>query len=107
MPAAIAGVMRSVFSLHKALNASMIFPQQGDDLFGVNDSDELLVMIDYGEGAEIVFVEELGYFAAVGVDGAGNEVALRQAGQWHLGFCEQDSHDGDEPGDSLLFVEEV
>ena len=69
----------------------MIGPQEGDDLFGVNDSDELFVVVDDGEGAQIVFVEELGYFAAVGVDAAGNEMALRQAGQLHMGFCEQDS----------------
>src|ERR1700738_4950881 len=81
--------------------------QEGDDLFGVNDSDEFFVAIDDGEGAEIVFVEELGYFAAVGVDAAGNEVTLRQAGQRHLGLGKQDSDDGDETGDSLLFVEEV
>ena len=85
----------------------MVGPQKGDDLFSVNDSDELFVVIYDGEGAEIVFVEELGYFAAVGVDAAGDEVALRQAGQLHMGFCEEDSDDGDETGDSLLFVEKV
>ncbi len=66
--------------------ALVIGPQKGDDLFGVNDSDELFVVIDDGEGAEVVFVEELGYFAAVGVDAAGDEVALRQAGQRRHGL---------------------
>ncbi len=35
----------------------MIGSQKGDDLFGVNDSDEFFVAIDDGQGAEIVFVE--------------------------------------------------
>src|SRR5277367_5404169 len=47
--------------------ASTAGPQKGDDLLGVDDSDELSVMVDYWQGAEIVFVEELGNFAAVGV----------------------------------------
>jgi hypothetical protein len=58
----------------------MAGPQEGDDLFGVYDTDEPPFVIDDGERAEIVFVEELGYLAAVGVDVATDEVALRQIG---------------------------
>src|SRR5258707_12770004 len=81
--------------------------KEGDDLFGVDDSDEPAVVIDDREGAEIVFVEELGHFAAVGVDVATDDVALRQGGYWRGGVCQQKLHDRNKRGDSSLFVEQV
>ena len=47
------------YSKHATVSLSALTagPQKGDDLFGVNDSDEFIIAIDYGEGAEIVFVE--------------------------------------------------
>ena len=55
----------------------MAGPQQGNDLFGVDNPDEAPVMIDDGQRAEVVFVEELGHFATVGVDITAYDVALR------------------------------
>ena len=54
----------------------MVGAEECDDLFGVDDSEEVFFPIDYGEGAQVVLVEELGYLAAVGVDVATDEVAV-------------------------------
>ena len=49
-------------------------------MLGVDDAYELFVFVEYGEGAEVVFVEELGVLAAVGVDVAADEVAVGEIG---------------------------
>ena len=54
--------------------------EQRDDLFGVDDAEKMFLVVDYGEGAEIVLVEELGDLAAVGVDVATDKVAAWQLG---------------------------
>jgi hypothetical protein len=79
--------------------------KQGNDLLRVDDPDELFVVIDDREGAKVVFVEELGHFAAVGVDVASDDVTLGQSGEGRLGLRENELDEGNESGDSLLFVE--
>ena len=56
----------------------VVCPQQGDDLFGVNNPHKSPFVIDDRERAEIVFVEELGNFATVGINVAAYDVSLRQ-----------------------------
>ena len=85
----------------------MAGPKKGDDLFSVNDPDEPSVVIDDGEGAEIVFVEELCHFAAVSIDVATDDVTLRQGGKGCLWLRKQELYEGDERGNPFLFVEKI
>jgi hypothetical protein len=59
----------------------MPLAQKSDHLFGVDNANETFVMIDYGERAKVVFIEEFGHFFAVGVDTTTNEVAMRELGK--------------------------
>lgn len=42
--------------------------EQRDDLFGVNDPDELLIVIDDRERTQVVLIEQFGYFSEISID---------------------------------------
>jgi len=65
-------------SSSKGLHILVVGAEEGNDLFGVNDAYEMLFLVNDRERAQVVFIEELGYLATVGVCIAAYEMAVRK-----------------------------
>ncbi len=101
------GRRRTESSFDQTACSSVLGAQKRDDLFGVDDADQTLIVVDDRERAEVVLIEEFGNLASVSIDVAGDDVAVRKIGEWRPELCKQELHERDEGGDSLLVVEQI
>src|ERR1700722_11006868 len=85
----------------------MLFAQQSNHLFGMDDANKTLLMIENRERAQVVFVEEFSHFFAIGIDVTTDQVAVRKIDKRCLRRGEQELHERDKGDDPLLFIEQV
>ena len=103
----VGGEAGGVEDLHELGSRLLLGTQQGDDLLGVDDAGEVRLVVEDGERAEVVLVEDLGDFAGGGVDAAADDMTLGEVGDGGLGGGEQELDDGDEAGELVFGVGEV
>src|SRR5215813_3989648 len=84
--------IRTRHSLSQVMGeASVVVPQHRDDVVGGDDSGEAAVLVDDGEGDEVVFVEERGDLRLRRVGRAG-DVRLAQLGKLDAGRGNRNLH---------------
>lgn len=76
-------------------------------MFRMDDADEVVILIDDGQRAEIVLVEEFGHFAGVRVRTTGDQVAVGDFCQRHGGSSEKDADYGDDQRGAAILVDEI
>src|ERR1700677_2206647 len=81
--------------------------KHGDYIIGGDDTDEFVVLVDDGEGDEIVFVEKFGDFVVAGSFVGGDERFGGERQQRRSGFGEHKFRERDGTGKSSLGVDQV
>ena len=81
--------------------------EHGDYVVGGDYANQLVVFVDYGEGHQVVFVEEFSDLVVAGVFAGEDQGLLSEGKEWSIGLGEDKFHQGNGAGESAVRIDQI